>query len=335
MRGMRHPSIIHRSWVFALFLCASAVAAEEAQKVPVTFQLNDSMVKDKVLGGVGIGVATTATGDFVVKGQTDAAGQFKVDLAPGKYFVTYRMKAYVPIERTATEIGKQAQVITTTLSLMMEATGIGDKRRVQIVLNWGSRPEQVKDVDSHLFCPCGGKDAHVWFSEKKHTAADHSAELDVDDMDWGGPETITLLDPPPGEYTYWVHNYTGGSTALGNSEVVVRVVFGDQVAGEYRLPVGVSSRAWRPFKLLEVDKLLDPRIVPFTAQEISANAQVSPPPPQGDDQANSLGAGPPASEASPDSCSGGFPWGIVWCLVVGTLVWKGVWLVQARKRKRK
>ncbi|MBN2494503.1 MAG: hypothetical protein JXR96_07940 [Deltaproteobacteria bacterium] len=264
-----------------------AAAPGDAPTLRVVFRINDSMVKDKLLPDTRIGVARSADGDYEVLGTTDASGRFETSLAPGTYFVTYRKESYVPIDRSRVEIDADGQVITTTLSMLLEAGGQAGRRRIQIVLNWGSDPSQVKDADSHLLCACGKPGAHVSYVKKTHEIGEHSAALDVDDTDWGGPETITLLDPPPGKHVYWVHDYSGPPAVLGASDVVVRVLFGDRVAGEFRVPEGLDSREWRPFESLEVDPMLDPKIVPFTAEQFAAGEDRREPslPPDSDDEA--------------------------------------------------
>ena len=123
--------------------------------------------------------------------------------------------------------------MTVSLSRLLEATESGG-REVRIILNWGSRADQVEDADSHLACPCGARTGHVYYRNRTHEAPDHKVELDVDDTDWGGPETITLTRPVPGTYLYWVHDYSGPPATLGASDVVVRVVIGAEEAGEFR-----------------------------------------------------------------------------------------------------
>jgi hypothetical protein len=159
----------------------------------------------------------------------------------------------------------------------LESVGLEGKRRIAVVLNWGSEPRQVKDADSHLLCGCGAQSAHVYFASKTQNVEGRVLSLDVDDMDWGGPETIQVVDPPPGTYWYWVHQYSESGT-LGGSDVVVRVLDGDRVAGEYRPPQDVSARQWRPFESILVDKLGDVRIVPFTDAALQQGQALSLPP---------------------------------------------------------
>ena len=159
--------------------------------------------------------------------------------------MSYRLDGYVPYtsERDRGPRGRPARHRQPVP--LLEATESGG-REVRIILNWGSRPDQVRDADSHVACPCGGPGRHVYYQNRTHEAAEHKVELDVDDTDWGGPETITLTRPVPGTYLYWVHDYSGPPATLGASDVVVRVVIGAEEAGEFRVFKGVTKRAWRP-----------------------------------------------------------------------------------------
>ena len=266
---------MNRLPVLAGLLLTLAVPAP-GRDVPVAFQVNDSLVKDKAVAGASIRVARS--GKAAAKGTTDARGRLELALPPGKYAATYAKAGYVTIAASPFTVGEQPRHITTTMSMLLEAAGQARRRRVQIVLNWGSREDQVKDADSHLACACG--DGHVYFSDKRHESASHSAELDVDDMDWGGPETLTLLDPPPGEYRYWVDQYSDAG-ALGASDVVARVVFDDRVAGEFPAPPDASSQTWRPFKAVRVGEDLAPELVFFTREELSQGQDRALPPEQG------------------------------------------------------
>ena len=197
-------------------------------------------------------------------------------LPPGTYQVSYRLEGYVPYTSEATEVREDGQLVTVSLSRLLEATESGG-REVRIILNWGSRPDQVRDADSHVACPCGAGQGHVYYQNRAHEAADHKVELDVDDTDWGGPETITLTRPVPGAYLYWVHDYSGPPATLGASDVVVRVVIGSQEAGEFRVFKGVTRRAWRPFKAIEVNRDGVPTLVRFTEDEIAEAADLAVP----------------------------------------------------------
>lgn len=248
-----------------------------AAAVEVTFRLNDAMIKNKMLGGVKVGVARERAAGYVVTGTTSVKGIFATRLSPGTYRVTYRKEGYVSVERSLTTIAPRArQTVTTTLSMMLEAAGQGGRRRVQIVLNWGSDSPQVKDADSHLMRADLKPPLHVYYKDKEYSKGKAwSVELDVDDIDWGGPETITLLDPPQGSYTYWVHDYRGTDDPLGASSVKVRVLQGDRVVGEFSAPRRITGRHWRPFKALKIDAMGDLELVPYSKQELTAGADAT------------------------------------------------------------
>jgi uncharacterized protein YfaP (DUF2135 family) len=255
---------------------AVGVLAQPIQ-TPVTFQVNDSMIKGKVLDGVGVAVVPAAGGDPVVKGVTGPAGTFQATLPPGAYQVYLRRPGYVTIAGTAFEVGNEPLVLTNTMTMMMESVGLVEKRRVQVVLNWGEQWNQPRDLDAHLACSSQGVPPHVYYSAKKHDGDGYSVELDVDDTDGGGPETITLLDPPPGTYTYWVHNYSSSAPNLGLATGRVRVIIGDVVAGEFTMPGSITSRVWLPFKGIAVDGALEAKVVPFASAEVDAGLPVKAP----------------------------------------------------------
>ena len=263
-------------WLLAVPALMPLYAEEPVPLLPVTFQVNDADEKDKVLPGVAIGGARTPAGAYEWTGTTDASGQLRVPLAAGTWYVTYRLKDYVSVERTETVIRETNQLVTTTLSISIEASGPSDQRRIRIILNWGSRTDQVRDADSHATCVCQAPNAHVFYQNRQHVQMEHGLDLDLDDTDWGGPETITLRDPPPGSYAYWVHNYSGPPAVLAKADVVVRVLFGDTAAGEFRVPPDAKGRTWRPFKEIVVDALLEPKLVPFSTQELADQAALVP-----------------------------------------------------------
>ena len=244
--------------------------------VTVRFDLNDAQVKGRALEGVAVSVSPAGGGGALSSGRTGVDGRWTTPLPPGAYQVSYRLEGYVPYTSEATEVREDGQLVTVSLSRLLEATESGG-REVRIILNWGSRPDQVRDADSHLACPCGASDGHVYYQARVHEAAGHRVELDVDDTDWGGPETITLTRPAPGTYVYWVHDYSGPPAALGASDIVVRVVIGAEEAGEFRVFKGITKRAWRPFKAIEVGPDGRPTLVRFTEDEIAEAADLAVP----------------------------------------------------------
>ena len=267
---------------------------QTTRPVAVTFELNDAQTKGKLLEGVAVRVAAPDGGGELAAGVTGKEGRWTTGLVPGTYQVAYRLDGFVPYESGATELRHDGQVVTVSLSRLLESTAAGS-REVRIILNWGSDRSQVKDADSHLVCACGAPDGHVFFSQREHHSGTHAVSLDVDDTDWGGPETITLTGAPPGSYLYWVHDFSGPPATLGASDVVVRVVIGAEQAGEFRVPRGLTARDWRPFKAIEVGKDARPSLVPFTPDEIAEAADLALPAEYGGGAATPRPAEPPGA----------------------------------------
>jgi hypothetical protein len=97
-----------------------------------------------------------------------------------------------------------------------------------VSLTWGSRPA---DLDAHLsFPPHGSSDFVAYFQ----VAPVPFVTLSPDVTNSGGPETVTITRDPstgqfrPGEYRFWVHNYSHGALgspdtfAVSNAQVVLQ-----------------------------------------------------------------------------------------------------------------
>jgi len=116
-----------------------------------------------------------------------------------------------------------------------------EEDQYRVVLTWGSSPS---DLDSHL----EGPGYHVYYSSK--TGKD--AELDVDDTSSYGPETITFKTEDDKTYIYYVHDYSNkgnvSSTALANSDAVVRIFNGNKMLNELRVP-GEAGVYWNVFSI--------------------------------------------------------------------------------------
>ena len=122
---------------------------------------------------------------------------------------------------------------------------------VRVVLVWGKYPE---DLDSHLWY---GRE-HVYFDQLESP----NAQLDVDDTDSYGPETITIEEKIFGEeYIYAVHDYTNKeanhSTALSNSDAKVFVYIGQSLVKTYYVPKNRNGNLWTVFKVSAGGEIVD------------------------------------------------------------------------------
>ncbi|MCA6998532.1 YfaP family protein [Dickeya solani] len=114
---------------------------------------------------------------------------------------------------------------------------------MRIVLTWGATPA---DLDSHLVYG----NSHIYFDNQKGP----DANLDVDDVDSYGPETITIEKKRFGEsYLYAVHDYTHihepDQAALSNSQAKVFVYVGQSLVRTYSVPRNQDGNLWTVFRL--------------------------------------------------------------------------------------
>lgn len=112
---------------------------------------------------------------------------------------------------------------------------------LRVVLTWGSSPS---DLDSHLSYPAN----HVFYVNKQG----RDANLDVDDTDSYGPETITIEQKHNGErYVYAVHDYSNHSSktskALANSNARVQVYVGQTLIRTYTVKPDKTASSWVVF----------------------------------------------------------------------------------------
>lgn len=134
---------------------------------------------------------------------------------------------------------------------------------MRIVLNWGRYPE---DLDSHLSFP----GSHIYFQHKKGS----SANLDVDDTDSYGPETITIENKKFGQtYHYFVHDYSNrgnsNSFQLSNSDAKVFVYVGQSLVKTYYIPKNKKGNIWNLFKINGNGEIIDINtIISKSEQEI-------------------------------------------------------------------
>jgi tetratricopeptide (TPR) repeat protein len=141
---------------------------------------------------------------------------------------------------------------------------------MRIVLNWGKYPS---DLDSHLTFPGN----HIFFQQKDGNLAN----LDVDDTDSYGPETITIENKKFGEtYHYFVHDYSNkndlDSYKLSASEAKVFVYVGQSLVKTYYIPKNKKGNVWNLFKINENGEIIDiNNVISKTTQEVGIGGNSS------------------------------------------------------------
>ncbi|MBD5459944.1 MAG: hypothetical protein HDR26_03225, partial [Lachnospiraceae bacterium] len=131
--------------------------------------------------------------------------------------------------------------------------------QVRIVLTWGATP---RDLDSHLQCEMNsGSSKHIFFGDKTfYFEGERIADLDLDDTSSYGPETTTIYKDDPGEYDFFVYNYSrGGDYVLAGSGACVQVYMGYSSVPSYVFYVpGGAGYYWQVFHYSSVTGILTP-----------------------------------------------------------------------------
>ncbi|WP_089604218.1 tetratricopeptide repeat protein [Acinetobacter piscicola] len=126
-----------------------------------------------------------------------------------------------------------------------------DLDSMRIVLNWGKNP---LDLDSHL----SYKNQHIYWDNKQGL----SANLDVDDVDSYGPETVTIDKKLDGQYyVYSVHDYSNrtqpNTHSLSNSQAKVMVYTGESLIRSYYVPTTKTGNLWTVFRISPEGEIQD------------------------------------------------------------------------------
>ncbi|HLH21225.1 MAG TPA: carboxypeptidase regulatory-like domain-containing protein [Chloroflexota bacterium] len=178
----------------------------------------------------GATVSVTGTGAAAT---TDAGGNYQLaGLTPGVVQVSVTATGYIGDSASVTvpPTGSATQNFALSQSL---AAG-----QFRIVLTWGSTP---RDLDAVLYLPGGGATNKV----DAYTRSAAGASLDTDARNGAGPETITITQASPGQYTYAVHQYSNDGT-LAASGAHVQVLRGSSTLQSFDVPSGVG-RWWTVF----------------------------------------------------------------------------------------
>lgn len=211
-----------------------ASGAVVAQAAPVSIEVLSAVVKDEKIAGAE--VLLQKNGAQTVTGRTDAQGRVTLDSSfadDPESLVIVKKDGYSNLVAKCPCTG-----MTYAISPVMK-----DLDGLRIVLSWGENPE---DLDSHIAYPGN----HIYFAEKEGTDAD----LDVDDTDSYGPETITLHKKRYGEtYVYAVHDFTNrdnpSSKALAGSQAKVFVYVGQSLVRTYYVPKEQRGNLWKVFRI--------------------------------------------------------------------------------------
>lgn len=232
--------MISRIRFFVAALALSATVGVHAADARV--QVLSATVKDQKIAGAS--VILQRNGEQSITATTDTRGQASIDanvLSDGASLIIIKKEGYSNL------IAKcPCTDLTYALSPVMR-----NLDGLRVVLTWGATP---RDLDSHMVYPSN----HIYFRSKHGT----SANLDVDDTDGYGPETVTLERKRDGEtYVYAVHDYTDrddpGTMALSQSQAKVFVYVGESLVRTYYVPRNQPGNLWTVFRITGAGEFQD------------------------------------------------------------------------------
>jgi hypothetical protein len=266
MRGQRSrrfgatkkgAAVMWRS-VAVLAATAAFAAPLAAQPAGVRVQVLSAVVKDQKIAGAT--VILQKNGATSVTGTTDAVGNAR--LAPAFSERDEGVLLLVKKDGYSTLVARcPCDGMTYAISpVMTKLDGL------RVVLNWGANPE---DLDSHLVYPGN----HIFYRGK----IGRDANLDVDDTDGYGPETITVDKKKFGEtYVYAVHSYSDlkapNADGLSRSQAKVFVYIGQTLIRSYYVPTGRPGNLWLVFtvdgegEFHDIDQIVAAPMNPATQQ---------------------------------------------------------------------
>lgn len=195
--------------------------------------------------GVSGVVRNAQNGQGVTGATVTVAGRTATTDATGSYQLTGLTPGSVQVSVSATGfIADNATVTVPTTGMATQNFGLSQSLaagQFRVVLTWSDHP---RDLDAVLYVPSGGARAVLDY----HNRSVGGATLDADDRNGQGPETITINQASPGQYSYIVHQYTYDGL-LSTSGARVRILRGDSEVQSFTAPAGgdLSLRWWTVF----------------------------------------------------------------------------------------
>ncbi|MFP4664072.1 MAG: YfaP family protein [Bacteroidales bacterium] len=172
---------------------------------------------------------------------TDYEGKVRFDIIEedGNYPVKFSMEGYIP---ATYEFEVRAGTIFRNRFSVSPVLDIGSMR---VVLDWDRRP---RDLDVHFMNR--GK-YHISYHNTR-VLQDGSGQLDRDDRNGFGPETITIKDVNENDvYACFVHDYSNrsrdNSPRMSKSGATLRVYQEDELIETIRIKETQRGNLWKVF----------------------------------------------------------------------------------------
>ncbi|WP_084407543.1 carboxypeptidase-like regulatory domain-containing protein [Maridesulfovibrio bastinii] len=209
-------------------------------KPEVSIKLTDAVTSNPVAGAdVTVKFGLDRNDDSVAYSETtDSSGLFKIAEMPyGQYNCVFNKNGYISTALNLEVSGDTNSQTELSISPVLEP---GEAR---IRLSWGEVPN---DLDSHLIKTTGGaQEYHIYYGSKTGTGGDN---LDRDDTDSFGPETVTIKDVSfRSDYKYYVYKFSNDSAEIKDSGASVKISTGNTERTFY--PPSEEGRYWKVFEI--------------------------------------------------------------------------------------
>lgn len=168
---------------------------------------------------------------------TDRQGYYEVEIEEGDYTIEVTAEGF-----QAEEFERSLQDLSNSDEGILTITPDVGANEIVIVLEWDSSP---RDLDSIL---CWGSH-QVDYTNKSEAGDGIRAELDVDEINGYGPETVTLHIENKGraEFTYLVNNFND-DPAFPGCGATVKVYLNGEAPITYTIPFrGRGTKLWEVF----------------------------------------------------------------------------------------
>lgn len=185
-------------------------------------------------------------GGVVAQATADAAGAVSLSLPPGMYTAEVVKDGY---DSTYYNFAARPDMEDVQINASPRLA----EGEVRVVLTWGYTPQ---DLDSHLFTPYdnafGDATYHIWYGNKHDQVGNN---LDVDDTDGYGPETMTIPALRNGLYKYYVADYTNcsrnnpASFEMSDSGAMVNVYTSNGLTATFMVPANTAGAIWEVFEI--------------------------------------------------------------------------------------
>lgn len=189
--------------------------------------------------------------NLVTKGSF-SSGEYDIELDPGNYTILFKCdnfsENYINVAISTDSV--------STGNIVLNPNSINANGKIRVVLTWGEYP---CDIDSHLFGPVvtGTDTFHVYYGDMEYSSYSNDEDinivnLDVDDIESYGPETVTINKMNrEGTYSYFVHDYSNRyedyCDELSNSGAIAKVYSGNTLIATFNVPTNKDGTVWHVF----------------------------------------------------------------------------------------